>query len=228
VARTRKLYNFDPDEARRLLKLAGVESLNLRLDFSQSEEHLSAALVVQAQLASMESRFEVRSMDTASFIADDRPRANPPDSEVAYPAFHDGGGSELGSAMVHLQGDRQCWNFERRCSPAWDSLSEAAVGELDLTKRAADYETLQTQLEEGHGRVCISLSWTERLDQPVLPSVGAWTPDGKIPLCERLPPSRSEVSNGGVVAAAGRVVPMTDLYHRSFSLPVCASAWLNR
>jgi len=37
-ARTSKLYNFDPDEARRLLKLAGVKSLNLRLDSHRVNE----------------------------------------------------------------------------------------------------------------------------------------------------------------------------------------------
>ena len=67
-ARMHKRYNFDPDEARRLLKAAGVEQLNLRLDLSNDEAHVSAALVVQAQLAAVGIAVEVRSMDTASFI----------------------------------------------------------------------------------------------------------------------------------------------------------------
>jgi peptide/nickel transport system substrate-binding protein len=182
-ARTSRLYNFDPDEARRLLKLAGVKSLNLRLDFSQTEEHLSAALVVQSQLASVGIAVEVRAMDTASFIAGRQTKKSPPDSELHIQHFTTAADPSWVTQWFTCK-EIGSWNFERRCSPAWDSLSEAAVGEIDLIKRTAYYEALQNQLEESGAYVFLYHGLNAWITRSSIH--GAWTPDGKIPLLREI------------------------------------------
>jgi peptide/nickel transport system substrate-binding protein len=178
-ARTHKRYNFDPGEARRLLASAGVENLRLRLDFSQTEEHLSAALVVQAQLAAVGIAIELRAMDTASFIAGRQTKTNPPNSELHIQHFTTAADPSWVTQWFTCK-EVGSWNFERRCSPAWDALNKAAVGELDPIKRAADYETLQAQLEESGAYVFLYHGLNAWITRASIK--GAWTPDGKIPL----------------------------------------------
>jgi peptide/nickel transport system substrate-binding protein len=182
-ARMQKRYNFDPDEARRLLKAAGVERLNLRLDFSNDEAHLSAALVVQAQLAAVGIAVEVRSMDTASFIAARQTASNPPNDELHIQHFTTAADPSWVTQWFTCK-EVGSWNFERRCSPEWDAESEAAVSELDPVKRAADYEALQAQMEESGAYVFLYHGLNAWITRSSIK--GAWTPDGKIPLLREM------------------------------------------
>lgn len=178
-ARMHKRYNFDPDAARRLLKEAGAEHLKLQLDFSNDEAHLSAALVVQAQLAAVGIAVEVRSMDTASFIAARQTASNPPNDELHIQHFTTAADPSWVTQWFTCK-EVGSWNFERRCSPEWDAESEAAVSELDPVKRAADYEALQAQMEESGAYVFLYHGLNAWITRSSIK--GAWTPDGKIPL----------------------------------------------
>jgi peptide/nickel transport system substrate-binding protein len=188
-ARMQKRYNFDPDQARRLLKAAGVERLNLRLDFSNDEAHLSAALVVQAQLAAVGIAVEVRSMDTASFIAARQTASNPPNDELHIQHFTTAADPSWVTQWFTCK-EVGSWNFERRCSREWDAESEAAVSELDPVKRAADYEALQAQMEESGAYVFLYHGLNAWITRSSIK--GAWTPDGKIPLLREVTAARSE------------------------------------
>lgn len=182
-ARSHKIYNYDPDEARRLLDAAGVKALNLRLDFSSDEAHLCAALVVQAQLAVVGIKVDIQSMDTASFITARQVKANPPHSELHIQHFTTAADPSWVTQWFTCK-QVGSWNFERRCDPDWDSQAEVAVSEPDPLKRAAAYELLQAQMEESGAYVFLYHglnAWITRS-----PIKGAWTPDGKIPLLREI------------------------------------------
>jgi peptide/nickel transport system substrate-binding protein len=180
-ARTRNLYAYDPAESRRLLREANQTGLELRLDFGQNEDHLTAAQVIQAQLAAVGITVRIHTMDAASFIA----------------INEDSQGDGWRDTQLHIQRSTTApdaswvtpwftcsqvgiWNFERFCDPEWDRLSQQAVTELDPEKRAAIYRTLQDRQEETGAYVFLFHGLNTWLTRA--PIKGAWTPDGQWPL----------------------------------------------
>jgi peptide/nickel transport system substrate-binding protein len=187
-ARSRNLYCYDPTEARRLLQEIAAEMPTLKLAVSASEDHLTAALVIQAQLAAVGIALEVRQTDPASYLAD----------------MQDSPGNDAHAAQLHIEHFTTApdpswvvpwftcnligiWNFQRFCDPAWDELSVAAVSETDPARRAAIYEKLQDQLEESGGFVFLYYGVNAWLTRPSLKP--AWSPDGQWLLLRDLAPA---------------------------------------
>jgi peptide/nickel transport system substrate-binding protein len=189
-ARTRNLYGYDPAESKRLLGEAGVTGLELRLDLGQNEDHLTAAQVIQAQLAAVGIAVHIHTMDAASFIAlhenaqgdgwrdtqlHVHSATTAPDASWVTPWFT--------CEQVGI------WNFERVCDPKWDALSRQAVPELDPAKRAEIYVQLQDMLEETGAYVFLFYGLNTWLTRAALK--GAWTPDGQWPLLRDVAPAES-------------------------------------
>ncbi len=185
--RTRNLHGYDPADSRRLLSDAGVKDLELRLDLTQNEDDLTAAQVIQAQLAAVGIKVRIHPMDAASFIAL---------HEVAQ-------GDGWRDTQIYLQRATTApdaswvmpwftceqvgiWNFEHFCDPEWDALSRQAVTELDAAKRAEIYVRLQDRLEESGCYVFLYFGLNTWLTRATI--AGAWTPDGQWPLLRDIRP----------------------------------------
>jgi peptide/nickel transport system substrate-binding protein len=171
-----------------LLQEIAAEMPTLKLAVSASEDHLTAALVIQAQLAAVGIALEVRQTDPASYLAD----------------MQDSPGNDAHAAQLHIEHFTTApdpswvvpwftcnligiWNFQRFCDPAWDELSVAAVSETDPARRAAIYEKLQDQLEESGGFVFLYYGVNAWLTRPSLKP--AWSPDGQWLLLRDLAPA---------------------------------------
>ena len=66
-ARDSVTYGYDPDKARALLAEAGAEGLNVTLDILNQTERLTAAQVIQANLADVGINCEIKQNDSGTF-----------------------------------------------------------------------------------------------------------------------------------------------------------------
>ncbi|WP_213993499.1 ABC transporter substrate-binding protein [Sodalis sp. dw_96] len=180
-ARTKNIYPYSPDAAKRLLKEAGVSKLQLRLDLSTSTDGATVAQVIQAQLAEVGIQLQINQMDSAAFVAAGQESEGTAwkDSQLRMTTFTTAPDASWVTAWFTCK-QVGIWNTQRTCDKDWDKLSDDAANELDQSKRAAMYVKLQDQLEETGAYVFLyhgSNAW-------VTPSSikGAWTPDGQWPL----------------------------------------------
>ena len=94
-------YHYDPDKARALLAEAGATNLTVTLDILNQSERLTAAQVIQANLADVGITCEIKQNDRGTFWTlgskDGDYFMNPRwFSAASYAA-----GSELGDRLVH-------------------------------------------------------------------------------------------------------------------------------
>jgi peptide/nickel transport system substrate-binding protein len=146
--RAANLYNYDPDKARALLKEAGAEGLSLTLDILNKTERLSAAQVVQANLAEVGVNVEIKQNDSGTFWTLGAKEGDywnklqliigrfsmQPDPSWATAWFTT---DQIG-----------VWNWERFNSPEFDALHKEGLVEIDPDKRDEIYKKAQDLMEE--------------------------------------------------------------------------------
>ena len=146
--RDANLYTYDPDKARALLEEAGVSDLTLTLDILNKTDRLTAAQVVQANLADVGITVEIKQNDSGTFwtLGDEKGDywkklqlimgrfSMQPDPSWATVWFT--------SDQIGI------WNWERFNSPEFDKLHKEGLVETDPAKREVIYKKAQDLMEE--------------------------------------------------------------------------------
>ncbi len=138
----------DVDGARALLEEAGVSDLNLEIDVLNTAEFVTAAQIIQANLAEIGINLQINQLDSGTYwnIAADKGEAlelalisytSPPD-----PSW---------STQWFLRDQKGIWNWVWLDSEEFDNLHYAALKETDLDKRASMYLRMQEVMDESGG-----------------------------------------------------------------------------
>jgi peptide/nickel transport system substrate-binding protein len=137
-------YERDVEKAKGYLAAAGLDSLDLTLTISQGEEEVTAAQVVQAQLAEVGINIEIVPVDDATFnTLGDQVR----DRELTLVGYSTNPDPSW-SVVWHLCDQVDQWNWTYYCNEEVDSLAAQAVTELDPAKRTELYIQLQKIWDE--------------------------------------------------------------------------------
>ena len=146
--REANLYSYDPDKARELLEAEGATDLNVTLDILNQSERLTAAQVVQANLADVGITCEIKQNDSGTFWTLGSKEGDywnklqliigrfsmEPDPSWATAWFTP---EQIG-----------VWNWERFNSPEFAELHAQGMVETDPAKRDEIYKKAQDLMEE--------------------------------------------------------------------------------
>lgn len=142
-------YSYNPDEARALLKEAGVTNLSLELKTLNQTDRLAAAQVIQANLADVGIEVKIIPLDSGPFwnlgleskgddwktlqlwIMQYRTSPDPADAVQWF-----------------LKDQVGVWNWERWSDPEFEELWKKGLVETDPKKRAAIYVRMQEIMED--------------------------------------------------------------------------------
>lgn len=141
-------YDYDPDKARELLAEAGATNLNVSLDILNQSERLTAAQVIQANLADVGINCEIKQNDSGTFWT-----LGSKDGDY----FMD---LQLVLSRFSMQPDPSwasvwftpeqvgVWNWERFDSAEYKALHEQGLQEPDNDKRDDIYKKMQSLMDE--------------------------------------------------------------------------------
>jgi peptide/nickel transport system substrate-binding protein len=177
-ARDKLVYPYDPEASKALLAEAGAEGLQLKIEFGTDADLLVAAQIIQAQLAAVGIKLDVRQVDGSTLTAQQQDTAG--ESWKSIELFFCNFTTAPDPSWVtewFTCAQVGVWNFQRTCSEDWDAQNAAATEETDDAKRAEMYIALQDQLEETGAYVFLYHGVNAWLFPPELK--GAWTPDGQ-------------------------------------------------
>jgi peptide/nickel transport system substrate-binding protein len=155
--RTASKYSYNPDEARALLKEAGVSNLSLEIKSLPDQQYTAAAQVIQANLADVGITVKVIPVDSGPFWnlglekkGDDwktlqlwimRYRCSPDPSD----------------AIQWFKKDQVgVWNWERWSDPEFEDLWNKGLAERDTKKREQIYLRMQEIMEDTGAYVWIT------------------------------------------------------------------------
>ena len=141
-------YDYDPDKARTLLAEAGADGLNVTLDILNQSERLTAAQVIQANLADVGINCEIKQNDSGTFWSLGS-------KEGDY--FMD---LQLVLSRFSMQPDPSwatvwftpeqvgVWNWERFDNAEYKTLHDQGLVESDPAKRDEIYKKMQALMDE--------------------------------------------------------------------------------
>ncbi len=146
--RDANLYSYDPDKARALLKEAGADGLKLTLDILNKTERLTAAQVIQSNLADVGIEVEIKQNDSGTFwTLGDKNGDYWPKLQLILGRFSMQ--PDPSWATVWFTTDQiGVWNWERFSSPEFDKMHEEGLVETDPAKRDVLYKKMQDLMEE--------------------------------------------------------------------------------
>jgi ABC-type transport system substrate-binding protein len=103
------LYDYDPDRARELLAQEGVSDLFVTLDILNQSERLTAAQVIQANLADVGITCEIKQNDSGTFwtLGDDSSGDLLAGAATGAQPLLDGARPVLGDGLVHARTGRR-------------------------------------------------------------------------------------------------------------------------
>lgn len=146
--RDANLYNYDPDKARALLDEAGASGLTLTLDILNKTERLTAAQVVQANLADVGITVEIKQNDSGTFwTLGDKNGDYWNKLQLIIGRFSMQPDPSWATAWF-TSDQIGVWNWERFNSPEFDALHKQGLVETDPAKRDAIYREAQDLMEE--------------------------------------------------------------------------------
>jgi len=141
-------YDYDPDKARAMLRREGATDLRVTLDILNSTERLTAAQVIQANLADVGIDCEIKQNDSGTFWT-----------------LGDKNGDYWNKLQLHLQRFSMqpdpswatvwftpeqvgVWNWERWSNAEYKALHEQGLVESDNAKRDTIYRRMQDLMDE--------------------------------------------------------------------------------
>ncbi len=148
-ARTANIYGYDPEKAKALLAEAGAAGSTLTLSFNGDPDMMIAAQVIQAQLAKVGLKLEIRAMDGATLTAQQQDMKGGTYKEIQlfFTTFTTAPDPSWVTEWFTCAQVGE-WNFQHTCSADWDAENAKAAQESDPEARAKTYVDLQNQLEE--------------------------------------------------------------------------------
>ena len=141
-------YDYDPDRARALLEQEGATNLNVTLDILNQSERLTAAQVIQANLAEIGINCEIKQNDSGTFWT-----LGSKDGDYYLKL-------QLVLNRFSMQPDPSwasvwftpeqvgVWNWERFNNQEYKDLHEQGLVESDKTKRDKIYRRMQALMDE--------------------------------------------------------------------------------
>ncbi|MDV7144831.1 ABC transporter substrate-binding protein [Tropicimonas sp. TH_r6] len=141
-------YDYDPDKARALLEQEGASNLTVTLDILNQSERLTAAQVIQANLADIGINCEIKQNDSGTFWS-----LGSKDDDYWNKL-------QLILGRFSMQPDPSwatvwftpeqvgVWNWERFDSPEFKALHEQGLVEGDFAKRDEIYKKMQALMDE--------------------------------------------------------------------------------
>ena len=149
-------YDYDPDKARALLEEAGATGLNVTLDILNQSERLTAAQVIQANLADVGVTCEIKQNDSGTFWS-----LGSKDGDY----FMD---LQLVLSRFSMQPDPSwatvwftpeqvgVWNWERFDDAEYKALHDEGLVESDPAKRDEIYKKMQALMDESGSYVFLT------------------------------------------------------------------------
>lgn len=142
------LYDYDPDKARALLEQEGATDLSVTLDILNQSERLTAAQVIQANLADVGIQCEIKQNDSGTFWtlgSKDGDYWNK--LQLVLSRFSMNPDPSWATAWF-IPEQIGVWNWERFNSSEFGELHKQGMIELDAAKRDALYKKMQDLMEE--------------------------------------------------------------------------------
>ena len=156
-ARSSAKYSYNPDEARALLKEAGVTDLSLELKTLNQQDRLVASQIIQTNLADVGIKVEIIPLDSGPFWnlgleaqGEDwktlqlwlmRYRTSPDPADMI---------------QWFVKSQVGVWNWERWSDPEFEDLWNAGLAEIDTAKRGEIYTRMQEIMEDTGAYVWIT------------------------------------------------------------------------
>jgi len=143
-------YAYKPDEAKDLLKQAGVSSLDLTLVALTSEpEQVAAAQIIQANLADIGLNVKVAPTDSGPYWNLGLESKGDQWKTLELWIMRYRCSPDPADAMQWFKKDQVgVWNWERWSSPEFETLWTQGLAETDKTKRNAIYLRMQEIMED--------------------------------------------------------------------------------
>lgn len=142
------LYEYNPDKARELLAAEGVTDLTITLDILNKTERLTAAQVIQANLADVGITVEIKQNDSGTFWtlgAKEGDYWNKLQMIISRFSMQPDPSWATAWFVTEQVG---VWNWERFSNEEFDKLSADGMVELDPAKRDTIYKQMQDLMEE--------------------------------------------------------------------------------
>ena len=181
------LYGHDPDEARRLLEEAGATDLFVTLDILNQVERLTAAQVIQANLADVGIQVEIKQNDSGTFWTLGSEEGEYwDDLQMVLGRFSMQPDPSWATAWFTPE-QIGVWNWERFDSPEFAELQAQGLVETDPVRRDEIYRRMQDLMEESGSYVFLTHEVTGVLHSGDV--VPALKPNGEPILAEFRPAS---------------------------------------
>ena len=146
--REANLYSYDPDKARELLEAEGATDLNVTLDILNQSERLTAAQVVQANLAEVGITCEIKQNDSGTFWTLGSKEGDYWDKlQLIIGRFSMEPDPSWATAWFTPE-QIGVWNWERFNSPEFAELHAHGMVETDPAQRDEIYKKAQDLMEE--------------------------------------------------------------------------------
>lgn len=148
--RDRNLTTYDPEGARKLLAEAGkADGFKTKISILNKTERVSAAQVIQANLAEIGIELEIDLHDSGTFwtLGDEKSGDSWKDIQLMLNRFSMSPDPSWATAWF-VPEQIGVWNWERWNSPEFGELHKKALVERDVAKRDADYKKMQDMMEE--------------------------------------------------------------------------------
>lgn len=143
------LYDYDPDKARALLTEVGASGLTLTLDILNQSERLTAAQVIQANLADVGIGCEIRQNDSGTFwtLGDEASGETWKSLQLILSRFSME--PDPSFATVWFTPEQVgVWNWERFDSAEYGELHKKGLVTQDPAERDRIYKRMQDLLDE--------------------------------------------------------------------------------
>ncbi len=141
-------YDYDPDKARDLLKKEGISNLNVTLDILNQSERLTAAQVIQANLAEVGINVEIKQNDSGTFWtlgSKDGDYWNKLQLVLSRFSMQ----PDPSWATVWFTPEQVgVWNWERFNNAEYKALHDQGLVESDTAKRDEIYKKMQGIMDE--------------------------------------------------------------------------------
>jgi peptide/nickel transport system substrate-binding protein len=150
-------YGYNPDEARALLKDAGVSDLSLTFKTLNESYRVTAAQVVQANLADVGIKMEIQPVDSGPFwnLGLESKGEDWKTLEMWWMRFRTSA-DPSDAVQWFTKNQVGVWNWERWSDPEFEELWTKGLSELDAAKRDAIYLRMQEIMEDTGAYVWIT------------------------------------------------------------------------
>lgn len=141
-------YDYDPDKARDLLKQEGATNLSVTLDILNQTDRLTAAQVIQANLADVGISCEIKQNDSGTFWTLGSKDGDYWNKLQIYLQRYSMQPDPSWATVWFTPEQVGVWNWERVNNAEYKALHDQGLGESDFAKRDEIYKKMQGLMDE--------------------------------------------------------------------------------